>query len=189
MSEWRDVHEFEGMYQVNEYGTVRNARTGRELKARKNTKGYYQVVLQKDKKSHWKLVHRLVAMAFVPGYVPGLTVDHLNNIKYDNRANNLKWVTLLANRQRATTDGLIVKGSDRLNSKLSENIVCCMYILESEGKFSQQQIADFLGVSRPVVNRVLAGKTWKHVHEKKEYIMGVLIFDPNKANNSNSKAE
>jgi DNA invertase Pin-like site-specific DNA recombinase len=102
----------------------------------------------------------------------------LNNVKEDNRAENLSWVTWLSNRQRATKDGLIVKGSDRANAKLTERTVCCIYILGLEGKFSHQQIADFFGVSRNVVTRVLSGKIWKHVYEKKEHVMGVIIFHP-----------
>ena len=38
-------------------------------------------------------VHRLVAYAWVPGYQPGLEVDHINKIKTDNHFKNLRWVT------------------------------------------------------------------------------------------------
>ena len=38
-------------------------------------------------------VHRLVAMAFVPGFSDGLEVNHKNGIKSDCRAANLEWVT------------------------------------------------------------------------------------------------
>lgn len=45
-------------------------------------------------------VHRLVAMAWVPGYFDEATVDHLNGDKWDNSADNLEWVTRKENAIR-----------------------------------------------------------------------------------------
>lgn len=47
----------------------------------------------------WPLVHRIVARLFVPGAANGLTVNHRNRVKTDNRASNLEWITLSANAQ------------------------------------------------------------------------------------------
>lgn len=48
-----------------------------------------------------KSVHRLVAINFVPGYFEGAEVDHINAIRDDNRAENLRWVTPSQNKAYA----------------------------------------------------------------------------------------
>lgn len=42
-------------------------------------------------------VHRLVAIAWVPRYEPGLYVDHINSNRSDSRASNLRWATAQEN--------------------------------------------------------------------------------------------
>lgn len=47
-----------------------------------------------------RIVHTLVAKAFVPGYKPGLVVDHINNDSRDNRAENLQWISRGENTEK-----------------------------------------------------------------------------------------
>lgn len=66
-----------------------------------------------------KRVHRLVAEAFIPNPNNYNIVGHKNNIKTDNRADNLYWTTIKENTQKAVDDGLMVndKGFDDSQSK------------------------------------------------------------------------
>jgi hypothetical protein len=105
---WKDIKGFEGRYQVSNMGRVRSLdrtdidRLGRihhtrgmVLKDSLNKgKGYYRVSLSDGHRNytHYE-VHRLVALHFVPGYKEGLVVNHKNEIKTDNRAENLEWCT------------------------------------------------------------------------------------------------
>lgn len=91
-------------YEVNEDGYVRNSRNNRILTNSPNNSGYMTVSL--GKRLPGQLVHVLVAEAFVPGYEPGLDVDHLNGKKYDNRVENLQWTTRSNNVKRAFEMGL-----------------------------------------------------------------------------------
>lgn len=67
---WKDIKEYEGLYQVSDWGNVRSLNynhTGKTqlLKPAKDNHGYLLVLLCKDGKVRWKMVHRLVAEAFV----------------------------------------------------------------------------------------------------------------------------
>lgn len=100
-------------YEVNPDGYVRNARNNRILTNSPNNKGYMTVSLGKHMPG--QLVHQLVGEAFVPGYEPGLDIDHKNGKKWDNRAENLEWCTRSENVKRAFEMGL-AKGHKGPNS-------------------------------------------------------------------------
>lgn len=107
---WKDIKGFEGRYQVSNMGRVRGLDRwtnhlhpcfikGKILKTDvPNNKGYYRVSLSDGNRNytHYE-VHRLVALHFVPGYKDGLVVNHKNEIKTDNRAENLEWCTFQYN--------------------------------------------------------------------------------------------
>ena len=105
--EWRDIRGFEGLYQVSNMGRVKSmerditttyrgtihTRHYREviLRPKLSNVGYHYVVLC-NSGQHLRIgIHRLVAIAFVPGYKEGLIVNHRNELKDDNRAENLEW--------------------------------------------------------------------------------------------------
>lgn len=105
---WKDIRGFEGRYQVSNMGRVRSlTRTsvdkfgrihhirGMILKNSLNKgKGYNRVSLSDGHRNYTHFeVHRLVAIHFVEGYKAGLVVNHKNEIKTDNRAENLEWCT------------------------------------------------------------------------------------------------
>lgn len=110
---WRNVVGYEGLYQVSNLGRVRtlaHVTNGKPHRARirkltRNPKtGYFLVNLSKDGKSKNLYVHRLVALAFVDNPDNKTTVNHKNEIKTDNRAENLEWMTLRENLRYGTHD-------------------------------------------------------------------------------------
>lgn len=63
--------------------------------------GYYQVGFPKDNKPCCRLVHRLVAETFLNNPNNLRDVDHINNIRTDNRLSNLRFCTHGFNCARA----------------------------------------------------------------------------------------
>ena len=103
---WKSVKNFETLYEVSSLGRVRN-KYHKIMKTYFNNSGYCCLKLTNNKKKVAKLVHRLVAEAFIPNPDNLLykEVNHKNEDKTDNRAENLEWVTSAENKQHSIKSG------------------------------------------------------------------------------------
>ena len=101
MEQWKDIQGYENLYQISNTGRVKSLPRyddyGRFypekiLKPEKLRKGYLRVKLGSRKDSFEKImVHRLVAMAFIPNPDNLPQINHKNEDKSDNRVENLEW--------------------------------------------------------------------------------------------------
>lgn len=95
---WKDISGYEGLYQVSNYGRIKNVKTGMIIKGGDNGRGYRFVFLCKDKNHHKRFyVHRLVAIHFIDNRYNLPQVNHIDGNKYNNNSNNLEWCTPLHN--------------------------------------------------------------------------------------------
>lgn len=90
---WKDIDGYNGCYQVSNKGNVRSLYSGGKAVAQLMApRGYLTVHLSMGGKAKRALVHRLVALAFIPNFDKSKNqVNHKNEIKTDNRAENLEW--------------------------------------------------------------------------------------------------
>ena len=96
----KDIKDYEN-YQISDTGIVINKKTGRELKQQEK-KGYMNVSLFKNGKKKNKLVHRLVAEAFIENIKNYPQVNHKDEDTLNNTVENLEWCTQRYNNNYGT---------------------------------------------------------------------------------------
>jgi hypothetical protein len=102
---WRDLPDSEGMYQVSDLGRVKSFFKKKTTikKQHFDNIGYLATGINKNKKIKTLRVHKLVAITFL-NHIPNgyeIVVDHINNVKQDNRTINLQ---LISQRENSSKD-------------------------------------------------------------------------------------
>ena len=85
-------------YEVSNLGRLRNKTKGTLLKGAKDKDGYVSICLSSSngKQKSFRL-HRIIALAFIPNIENKPEINHKNEIRDDNRVENLEWVTCTEN--------------------------------------------------------------------------------------------
>ena len=106
MEEWRDIKGYEGLYKISSTGKVFSCKNNRTLSPGLCGSGYKKVQLCKDRKARQRMIHRLVAEAFLPNPDNKKTVNHKDGNKLNNDVSNLEWNTYSENLKHAYKHGL-----------------------------------------------------------------------------------
>ena len=99
------IKGFGEKYKISKNGYVKSCARKEEiiLVPSISRRGYERVTLYSTENGKKEYpIHRLVALHFCEGYRSDLQVNHINEIKTDNRACNLEWVTGLQNARHGT---------------------------------------------------------------------------------------
>ena len=104
---WKDILNYEGLYEISNLGKIRNIKSKRVLKLTKSHNGYLKTNLSKKGKLKTVFIHRLVAEAFIPNPNNLPQVNHKDGNKENNNVFNLEFCTEKHNSLHAVRAGLI----------------------------------------------------------------------------------
>jgi hypothetical protein len=172
---WKDIPNYEGLYQVSSVGRVKSvSRTvyGKRVQFLKErimkptldaNDYYYYVKLRKDGRYKKFYVHRLVCIAFVPNPNNHPCIDHINDDQTDNRACNLQWCTHKFNNSKehhCLAESLSQRG------KILTSIRKPIVQLSTNGDliqiFPSMTDADLKGFQHSAIHRVIHNKLKTH---------------------------
>lgn len=171
---WKDVVGYEGLYKVSNEGRIKSLdrfdRMGRPVKEKilkqfTTYQGYKTVVLCKDTEPKTRIVHRLIAIAFLPNPLNLPEVNHKNGVKDCNFCWNLEWVTPQENSSHAYKNGLSIssKGEKQGNSKLKDADVLKIRELYSKGTVTQKTLSIMFNTSTQNISSIVLRKRWTHI--------------------------
>lgn len=131
MEEWKDIKEYEGIYQVSTLGRVRSLDrldfaghqlTGALLSICVSKNGYSVITLSKKGVMTQFRVHRLVAKSFLDNSENKPFVNHIDGNKQNNTLENLEWCTHQENMDHAYANGLVRNGDPMPGARRSAEV-------------------------------------------------------------------
>jgi hypothetical protein len=156
---------------TTEYSRVRDGKEqtftssfpDRPLAATKAKNGYLEVAPMINGRRTKHTLHRLVGVGFVPGYEDGLSINHIDGNKTNNKPDNLEWVSMARNAQHAWEIGLVdLRGENNPGHKLTTKQVVYIRRLLSQG-VTPHTLAVVAGISDGMIYRIRDGKSWPTV--------------------------
>ena len=113
-------------------------------------KGYLNVIFCVKRKTEHKLIHRLVAEAFIPNINNYSTVNHKDENKLNNCVENLEWLSVEDNNRYSNKKMLTKEQVLQIPSFIKEG-------------YTQLEIANHFNVSRRTIQFILNGEHWNNL--------------------------
>lgn len=127
--------------------------------------GYYVVTIRNGGTTKQCRVHRIVWIA-AHGIIPdGFVVDHINNVKTDNRLCNLQLLTPEDNSHKAKDDGLYLSRSESPAAKISDVVHDEIRYVYNNSDLSIRQLSDIYGISKSRVHQIVHETAWTDIGE------------------------
>lgn len=109
----KDIPNYEGLYAATEEGQIWSYISNKFLTPQRKNDGYWRIALTKNGEKKYFLLHRLLALTFIPNPENKLTVDHIDRNKDNNNINNLRWAT--SSEQVLNENTEIIHSCEHLN--------------------------------------------------------------------------
>ena len=181
---WKDIKDYEGLYQVSNWGRVKSLNyngTGKQrlMTPVKTKKGYLLVHLSKNGESKTCRVHRLVAEAFLenPDNLPEVNhkdEDKTNNFVFLNedgtvnkKKSNLEWKNHIDNCNHGTRNERVAKANT--NGKCSKKVLQLSLTGELICEYPSTRECERNGFDQSAVCRCCNGKRKSHKGFRWEY--------------------
>lgn len=161
--EWKQIimNGIEYDYLISNHGRVFSLKRQKLLKPHKKDNGYLNTNLRNNGENHVFLIHRLVAIHFIPNDDEEKTeVNHIDENKENNHVENLEWCTREYNMKHGTIQQRITNSTRKTCAK---RVKC----VETGQEFdSINEASKFLGVHKSSLRACLKGKskTCKNLH-------------------------
>lgn len=169
--EWRAIPGYEGKYIVSEYGDVKRLKftvtrdnrwgssndytmTAMNMKSRCCDGRYLSIRLLTEN----FMIHRLVAIAFVPKVFNKPFINHIDGNKFNNHYSNLEWCTNQENMDHAVSIGLLNYVSAK---KLTPELVKEIKLIPKT--VSSIKVAKQYKVNSRTIRAIRLNQTWKYV--------------------------
>jgi hypothetical protein len=184
---WKDIKDYEGIYQVSNFGNVKSLdrevapnnrvpywRKGKICKQSKSNLGYMTVGFTVNTIKVNKYVHRLVAEAFIANMNDYPQVNHIDCDKTNNRMYNLEWCTNSQNHIHAAKNGLnklhlhrvAYSGEENGRSLLTKEQVLEIKQKYIPYKYSAKKLSKEYNVSESCITHILNNTSWKKISTK-----------------------
>lgn len=162
---WKDIPGYEGLYKASSEGKIKSyyKRRGKIiiLSPTLDRDGYLRVSLAKNKKISNHCVHRLIAETFIPNRENKPQINHINNIRNDNKKINLEWATAKENINHGFKHGNEPKGENHYYSKLKNNDI--IFIRKMHNKIKKKKLAKMFNVYFSTIEKIQNGRAWTHI--------------------------
>lgn len=166
---WKDIPNFEGVYQASNKGRIRSLAHTVEVKTKNGSyfrhkegrilsphmQNYMRVSLSSCGTSKSYLVHRLVAETFLGAPKDGCEVDHINENKRDNSIENLRWIAVFENRSRSTKGKYRRKDAHLSNNPKAKYVIGYRSGVEVEKYSCAKELSMAQGIKYSTLKRQL----------------------------------
>lgn len=173
IEEWRPIPNYEGLYEISNYGKIRSLdriiyrnnnkvfRKGKILKSITKTDGYATIELSKNGKTKHFYISRLVLTVFNRNaHIDEEACHFPDPNKLNNQIGNLIWGTAKLNAEHRDKDGNTCKGIKQKYHKLNEKQVEQIFL---NTKNSQTELSKIYKVDRKTIYNIKNKKSWTHI--------------------------